>query len=52
MDHDQPCCVTRHGVIAYKTWLPAAAGDAGGRLDLGESVRDYAQVRPGLSSRY
>ena len=44
----QPWCVTRYGVIAYKTWLPAKAGDAGGLLDLGESVRDYAQVRQGL----
>ncbi|KAK9824996.1 hypothetical protein WJX81_007218 [Elliptochloris bilobata] len=33
-----------HGVIAYKTQLPASASCAGGLLDLGESVRDYAQV--------
>ena len=45
----KPCCVPRHGFIAYKIWLPARAGDAGGLLDLGESVRDYAQVRQGLS---
>ena len=39
-----PNAWARHGVIAYKTWLPSGALAAGGVLDLGRSVRDYAQV--------
>jgi hypothetical protein len=39
----------RRGVIAYSTQLPAGALSSGGLLDLGASVRDYAQVRASLT---